>query len=331
MAGFTHIHCSSRFDRSAAALEADLDDWMSKSSLITVTEVQNDRHAVKLREKGWGYFNAKLEGGRDDCAIAWNTDVWKRVSTRVIRISNDTFNRGGPQYLYACEAVLVYRDTGHKTLIDVSHMPAHVEGQGGLGNRRDEPAAIWAARKAAYLSGLSKWSTHVKNAERKAHTDAAMIVGDWNVNLKDKWFRDLLHNHFGPDWRVAWMLLPKAGGALTGAGEPMGSMGKGDRIIDGSMLKDIKVSDGPQMMARVLSSDHRPFREELTFALKPHLSEAEKKAVRKEKFKDRQDDDLQGDIKHGDEWWGFGDYLVDEIYFTPGEEVLTGEAGGEVL
>jgi hypothetical protein len=73
---FTHIHCSSRFDRSAESLETDLDDWMSQSSLITVTEVNNDNRAAKLREKGWSYFNSKLNQGQDDVGIAWEKANW---------------------------------------------------------------------------------------------------------------------------------------------------------------------------------------------------------------------------------------------------------------
>jgi hypothetical protein len=38
-----------------------------------------------------------------------------------------------------------------------------------------------------------------------------------------------------------------------------------------------------------------------------------------------------GNVFHGDAWWGFGDTMVDEMYFSKGDEVATGEAGGEVL
>jgi hypothetical protein len=66
-------------------------------------------------------------------------------------------------------------------------------------------------------------------------------------------------------------------------------------------------------MARVRSSDHRPYQERFTF-----LGKAEKPT----------DSTPSGDIKPGHVWWGFGDYQTDEIYSVT---TSTGDAGGEVL
>ena len=328
---FRHIHCSSRYDRPPETLEVDLDNWMAHSSLITLTEVTNDNRAAKLREKGWAYYNAKDSAGKDadNCAVCWETETWARKYGAVRRLSNNTFDRAnGMQnlYIWASTVILKNRKSGHKLLVSVSHPPAHVEGHGGF----KTTDAGWAARKRAYMTALTNWHAHVSDLERKHKTDASLIVADWNVNLKDQWFRDLLHQKWGSDFQIAWQKLPNAGGSLHGAPGNSPKTSTHDRIIDGSLLKDLKVSDGPNLMSRVKSSDHRPYNETLQWANKPDLSEAEKKAQRK---KNTQDGDLQGDIKHGDEWWNFGDYMVDEMYFDPKDkqEVSTGEAGGEVL
>ena len=297
---FTHIHCSSRFDRSADTLESDLDDWMTKSSIITVTEVQNNNRASTLREKGWNYFNAKLGGGRDDCAIAWRASDWDRVTAMVRRISSVQYSRmpNAPAfYLYACTGVFKTKRTGHKLLVSVSHFPAHIEGAHGFKTTGDQ----WLARKRAYLTGLSGWSTHVKDQMRKHHVDAAMIAGDWNLNQKDDWVQNLLNDHWGENFHMAWQRFPTSGGSLHGGPvAPLGAPGKGthDRIIDGSLIYRLEVENEPQLMNRVLSSDHRPYTETFRF-----LAQGE-----------RPKQQIKGVAKTYPEWWGFGDYMDDEIY-----------------
>lgn len=290
---FTHIHCSSRFDRSAESLETDLDDWMSKSGLITVTEVNNDNRAARLREKGWSYFNSKLNQGQDDVGIAWSKDEWAQRTGSTKKLSHTTFQRGTrPVYVYAATVVLRRTDSGHKLLVSVSHMPAHVEGSGDFATIDDQ----WRARKKAYLDGLTSWSTWVKDQERKHNTDGSLIVADWNINLKDQWFRSLLNDHWGDQYDQAWKNFPTAGGSLGG-----------ERIIDGSLFRDLIVTGEPDLMDRVRSSDHRPYKESFRF-----LGKAEKPV--------KATDGAQGqsvnpaNTFHGPEWWGFGDYADDEIY-----------------
>jgi hypothetical protein len=315
---FHHIHCSSRFDRSAASLEADLDDWMDQSSLITLTEITNDNRAATMAEKGWAYYNAKKSRDADNTGICWRTDTWKRKNGLVLRLSSNTFDRlNGRQnlYIWAATVVLVHKSSGHKLLVSVSHPPAHIEGVGGFRTTGEG----WAARKNAYLTALTNWHTHVADMERKQHVDATLIVADWNVNLKDQWFRDLLKQRWGKQYIIAWRKMPTAGGSLHGGPTaPAGSPGKGyhDRIIDGTLYRGVKLTDGPNLMSRVVSSDHRPYNETFRFsdvAEKPDTDN---------------DGKASGDSFSGPEWWGFGDYMDDELYDLTR---VTGTAGGEVL
>lgn len=315
---FHHIHCSSRYDRSAASLETDLDDWMAKSSLITLTEITNDRRAATMREKGWGYYNHNIGVDSDNCGICWASDTWKRVSGQVRRLENIRYARLNGRaglFLYSATVVLKRVDSGHKLLVSVSHLPAHVEGANGFRTDLDQ----WRARKVAYLSALKNWSTHVKDAERKGHVDATLIVADWNLNLKDDWVRSLLRDHWGPNYQLAWKLIPTSGGVLLGGPEaPGGAPGRGtkDRIIDGTLYRGVKPIEGPFQMARVRSSDHRPYSERFRF-----LDKAEKPVKESE-------DPPHGDTHKGEEWWGFGDYMDDELYAIDRQ---TGVTGGEVL
>jgi hypothetical protein len=317
---FRHIHCSSRFDRSPASLDFDLTVWQQECSLITLTEITNDRRAVQMREAGWEYYNHSIGNDSDNCGICWRKDTWKRTYGKILVLESVPFDRlHGRQgvKLYAATVVLKRVDTGHKLLVSVTHMPAHIEGQGGF--RTDTEG--WAARKQAYLQGLTGWRVHVNDMVRKRDIDGALIVADWNLNLKAQWVREMLANHWGPSWRQAWKVFASSGGALHGGPDvPADAPGKGhhDRVIDGSLYKGLKVAVDPVQMARVRSSDHRPYKETFQFADKAEHPVLEDGAA-------------HGDTYHGEAWWGFGDYMDDELYFDPKKDYSTGEAGGEVL
>jgi hypothetical protein len=315
---FRHIHCSSRFDRSPASLDFDIQVWIESCSLLTLTEVTNDNRAAQMRNTGWDYYNSKQGHDADNCGIAWRKDTWKRKSGKVLRLSHNTFDRVNGMhnlYIWAATVVLVHKASGHRLLVSVSHPPAHVEGHGGFLTT----GAGWQARKRAYMTALDNWSAHVKDMEHKQNVDATLIIADWNVNLKDQWFRNLLKQKWGKKYVIAWKVMPHDGGALSGGPDaPDGSPGvsKGDRIIDGTLYRGVTVKDGPHQMARVRSSDHRPYSETFQFLDKGA----------------KEDDDNNGkgagDTYHGVEWWGFGDYLTDEMYDLTR---ATGEAEGEVL
>ena len=293
--------------------------WIESCSLLTLTEVTNDRRAVQMRNSGWNYYNASNNQGRDadNCAIAWKTDVWKRDFGVVRRLSTDTFDRfNGMQnlYIYSCSVVLRHVHSGSKLLVSVSHLPSHIEGDHGL----NHTSQGWAGRKRATLQALKNWSTQVADLERKKHCDGALVIADWNLNLKDDWVWHLIHDQFDT-YRLAWNNMPTAGGAISGGpSAPKGAPGVSthDRIIDGTAYKGLKLAGGPTLMDRVRSSDHRPYSESFTFK-----SASEADPI------DPHDTPI-GDTKKPVAWWGFGDTMVDEIYEL---ESATGEAGGEVL
>jgi len=304
---FSHIHCSSSHNRPAGQLERDLDDWMARFELITMTEIDNDNRSAKLREKGWGHYNARKSQGQDECAVAWDLGVWLRKWAGVRRLTDRRFYRENGKLAaptHSCSVVLLHRSSGKRVLVSVTHLPAHVEGRQGW----NTTMAHWQGRKAAYLGALHGWAVHVKDLERKHRTDGTLLVADWNLNLKHNWVRNLLMDVWGRPYHQAWTRFPTAGGSMSGGPPypPLGAPGvdTGDRIIDGSLYRHLDVSLHPNLMARVPSSDHRPYREEFRLL------------GRDENPKDEGGgkDQGHGDTKKGDPWWGFGDYLVDEIY-----------------
>ena len=298
---FTHIHCSSRYDRTSASLEKAVDGWREQSSIITLTEVANDKRGATLREQGWGYARAKKDYGRDECAVCYRKDTWALSWQGYKKLNSRGRVFAGP--VCSGDALLKHKDSGHKLLITVTHMPSGVEGGGG-GWRTSN--SYWKARREAYLSSLENWSTHIKALKRDKKPDAIMIVADWNFNLKKTWSRNLLKDHFGSGYKQAWVRFPTSGGSLHGGPvAPLGSPGKGtgDRIIDGTLYSGLKVESAPNLMATTASSDHRPYKERFKFASKAGSPGST-----------TDDDTAEGDVSNDDAWWGFGDYMDDEIY-----------------
>lgn len=330
---FRHIHCSSRFDRSAASLEADIDDWIGWASLITLTEITTDSRAAQMAEKGWGYFNSKRDNGSDNCGVMWELKTWKQTKHWVVRLNKTRYKaRSGTHYMapiYAISVLLRHKGSGHSLLVCCSHLTNGVPGTPMA--RALSSDQIWNDRKKAFQEEMNAWSGHVKDLASKVRPDAVIVVADWNVNLKNHWIRNYLRDHWGKAFRQAWKRFPTDGGSLHGQQVvPLGAPGKGhgDSIIDGTLYHGLEVTIEPNLMAAVRSSDHRPYREAFQFNHAPGTP-----------AQDGPDYDAYGDLKHGKEWWGFGDYLDDELYmvddggipFYPDLYARVGSEGGEVL
>jgi hypothetical protein len=282
-----------------ASLETAIDNWREISSLITLTEVATANRAQSLREKGWGYWNATAQGGRaDDAGICWDKSVWREKQHWVRKLygrfqSTNQVLSG----LWATSALLQHTDSGHLLLVSCSHMPHDVEGKGGFKTVGDG----WRARKEAYQSAMKAWSTHIQDLNRRKKPDALIVCGDWNINLKDNWFRSYMLNHWKPlDLKLAWKHFPTEGGSLGG-----------NRIIDGTWYHGMS-TDGAELMPRSASSDHRPYKERFTLGqIEPHDAY----------------DPASGQIRPGKEWWGFGDYSYDQFF----EQVRKDDDGNTIV
>jgi hypothetical protein len=264
---------------------------MANSSLITLTEITNNRRAATMREKGWAYYNSKKNNGEDNCGTCWDTTKWKRGWAGTRKLNNHVFYRLNGKHaepIYSSSVILIRKDSGHKLLVSVTHMPAHVEGAHQWRTQENQ----WKARKAAYLSSLKNWSSHVKDLVRKHKPDGVLIVADWNLNLKEDWVRELLKDHWGKEYKQAWKKFPHSGGSLGG-----------NRIIDGSLYRRLKVVDAPELLPKTASSDHRPYEEQFRFLTKGEVDDLE--------------EDAEGNTTPGEVWWGFGDYEDDELYHIP--------------
>lgn len=308
---FTHIHCSSRFDRSATDLESDEDDWRQRASVITLTEVGNESHGRTLAEKGWGFYNAKGGHDRDECAICWDRSVWGGTHQYVRRLNVQPL-QGPRPWIWSCSVALKRKETGHRLLVLVTHAPAHLDtfNWDSYPHKDERTQAYWRYRKNVYQHSMTAWSKLIKDQTNKLRPDGVLVAADWNINLKEDWARHYLRDTFDP-LQMAWVRFPTEGGSMSGGPvAPLGApgKGKGDRIIDGSLYAGLSVDVDPNLMARVRSSDHRPYLEGFRF------NNAAGKGYPALSKRTAGGDKSHGDTKKGDEWWGFGDYLDDEIY-----------------
>jgi hypothetical protein len=279
-----------------------MDRWMNSCSMITITEVANDRHAATLREKGWGYHNAKKNNGADDAGIAWRKDTWYNPWRATRKLTNRTYldvetGERTTEYVHACSVVLKHVTSGSKILVSVARLPSGLDAAAGF----NELEQGWRARKAAYIECNVTWSAWVEQTRIENNVDAIMVVGDWNLDLKADWVREFLTTHWGERFHLTWTHFPTMGSGLGG-----------NRIIDGTLAKHLKIEDdSAKLMDKVASSDHRPYIEHLKFKPGDIIGEP-----------------TTGDTYHGEAWWGFGDYVDDELYTI---EQFAGSAGGEVL
>ena len=297
---FTHIHSSSRYSRSGASLEAALDGWMANSSLITLTEVTGlPSRFMALREKGWDSFHATNGARTDDAGICWRKSAWRGQQTWVRKLTG-RFRMGGTNanFLSGCwssTVLLKHVRSGHTLLVSVTHFPSGVAGHGG--QRWKQADRFWRDRKASYQETMSTWSGHIHDLVRRKKPDAVLIVADWNLDLKDQWFRDYLNQHWGDlGMRCAWKHFPTTGGSMGG-----------NKIIDGSYYSGMR-TDGAVMLPRSASSDHRPYKEVYDLVADAGSGTAAQSGP--VKFYDP----ATGHTKKGVAWWGFGDYAYDEFY-----------------
>jgi thymidylate synthase len=292
---FTHIHSSSRFDRPASVFEEATDNFMKHCSILTVTEIHQNNKAAVLREKGWNYYNAKAgKQGADNCGVAWNRDVWActwQGSRKLHQKGYKRFKAHLPApYVHACTVVLKHRASGKKLMVSVTHMPAWVDKVGPAPGFKTH-GYDWRSRKEAYIESVKTWSVWTEHMIRKHNLDGVLIVSDWNLNMKDKWFQNFLRDHWGKAYKMTWRHFPASGGSMSPHG----------KIIDGSLVRHLAIEDGgAELMPRTPSSDHRPYKERLRFA-KGELVQSD-------------EDDPDGDVRKGKPWWGFGDYDDDFLY-----------------
>lgn len=242
---FNHIHASGRYDRTPKSLAAAVEGYISKSSLITLTEVSAERREQALRnlcaEHNWSVVTGD-KGGMDDSGIMWDNAVFKKVAGGTHILSGYTYDAKGGGVCYAAWAVLSLAN-GKRLLVLVAHQASGVENSGTLGG------AIQRVRKWRKDTRALKllWN----RLASKYDVDAISVSCDWNVNIKRFFFRQLFKRKYPGMTRVPHKPWP-ARGTL------------GSRLIDFTFVRGSIHAGDLRVMPLNDSSDHKPYIETFT-------------------------------------------------------------------
>lgn len=245
MKNFTHVHSSSRFDRSVGSLEKAIETYIEEGSLVTFTEVAFPwRERALVEVPRWGYILGD-KSMRDDCGIIYDKTVWRKVSGYTKVVLQPMFWKANGEKVEptgAAFAVLEHKETGNRLLVTVCHLPAGVEGPSGLAGLPN--------RVAAWREAHRNWNKEWNRLAKEQHVDAILVTADWNLNIKRKVLLPLFKAiHPGMTLVFKYKHIP-AGGT------------HGKRWIDFSFIRGkLKVVKYPQLLKDDASSDHRPFAE----------------------------------------------------------------------
>ena len=246
---FTHVHSSSRFDRSAESLEKAIEHYVSIGSLVTFTEV-----AFPWRERplnaveGWGSVLGDLSM-RDDSGIIYDKAVWRLVEGHTKIVLAPMFWKENGEKVEptgAAFAVLEHKDTKKRLLVTVLHLPSNVEGPRGLSGL---PNRVLAWREAQ-----KNWKREWNRLAKKHDADGVLVVADWNINIKRKIFLPLFK-----------AIQPGMKLVFTHKNVPVDGTHH-RRWIDFSFIRGaLKIVRFPWLLRDDPSSDHRPYAETLAW------------------------------------------------------------------
>lgn len=226
----THIHSSSRYDRSWSSLHRQAYRFRG-ADVVTWTEVQGRRTALRVPGmRVWG-------PGWTDVAVSWSGyRVRDRGAFRPTRITyvNQRGNRRG---LWV--AWMVLQRPGERVLVMVAHLPTGVQ-KAWSGN---------TARVRQWKAGVAGWGRKVSVLTNRYRPSVTMVVADWNVDVRHRTWRHRIDRHF-PGMNTTWRrgMLPRAGT-------------RNRRLIDATWTD---ARGRARLLRDDASSDHRPYREFLT-------------------------------------------------------------------
>lgn len=226
----THIHSSSRFDRSAASLHREAVRF-SGADVVTWTEVSARGRKRALRVPGWQVWAPVPT----DVAVSFRVE-WRVVAKGVFRPTRLWSSGPLPRVFVAW---MVLQRAGLRVLVMVSHLPSGVEwGRHWRGA---------SSRVSQWQAAVRGWGVKWRRLVARFGPDVSVLTADWNVDVRLRVWRHRVVRSF-PGLSLSWRRPFPQGGTL------------GRRLVDAS-LSDW--SGRARLLRDDRSSDHRPFREVL--------------------------------------------------------------------
>lgn len=244
---FTHLHSSSRYDRSPESLQAAALRYSLHADLVTYTEVSSKDRKQAVKDAQPKEFNVVVGeyGPKNDCAIAVRGSKFEILHRENFKASGKTFQLMGhlTPDLFATTAVIRDRQTLCVFVVTVIHLPASVENDLRLKDR--------STRTATWFDAFTRAKHQANKLKRDFDADGILFVADYNINFKRLWARTLVKT-LAPGYNLTWRKTHVRGGT------------HGQRIIDGTLLRgQIRVVGSAELHRDDPSSDHRPYIETL--------------------------------------------------------------------
>lgn len=245
-----HVHSSSKYDRSAQSLTTAAKWYNERADIVTYTEVEKEFRESAIRKangKNFGFVSGD-ESYANDCAISYRHSRFALLHSENYKSTNvPFFDKGGKQKhpQWATTAVLKDKTNGKVLVVTVIHLASGIEGDLRVG-RKTKAVLNWFAA----FHGAKRRANKLK---RRFRADGILFVADFNINFKQLWARTLVNTQ-APLYRLTWQNLNFKGGT------------HGGRVIDGSLIAGrIGVKRTAVLMKDDSSSDHRPYKEELSW------------------------------------------------------------------
>jgi len=222
------LHSSGWWEADPDAVRTAVAHWASEGHAY-ITRTEAARHRRELTHPDYQTFHARGINGEAECAVMVRVD--RTCVAHPVRLSPLLIPRRMGDQCWAMH-VTETAPLPHYTI--VIHLPSGVEGLRGL--ERGAQAEVWRDS----IEGLKRLVDSLDGP--------VIITGDWNVNLRRKWVRALLSEHFPGFEHTAY---------------PTKTQGThGRRVIDFSLARGF-TSTG-EVVSSLHSSDHRAISERFT-------------------------------------------------------------------
>lgn len=234
-----HVHASGRFDQSVSAFEDGLRGYRAVSSLITVTEVDNDKRARELKAAGWDGVWGNLSP-RDDCGISWLEKDWGRVWAGTLELSHRRYKneRGKITGRTAGAFAVLDHASGKRGVIASAHTPHGMQAELQHDRVKTDVAL-------AYVSITRAYRTRALALARRHDADFVILNADWNLNVRLAWVRAWFRTYRrGTGLRLNWTPPYPVRGT------------HGHELIDATLYRGLSLAAPSSIMSPNKDDDH---------------------------------------------------------------------------
>lgn len=239
---FKHIHSSGRFDRSNRSLAADVRTFHKLASIVTHTEMSNDRRELVFKndpDPTWAYFRSGENYGDNECVVEWDTRIWTQVGTgRAIQMTKKQFFRETGRIAPPTHVIKVTLRSVHEPEFILVIMAAHM------------PLDNTSLRALIWHDVMKNWARWLRNHKKKHRRNPRkyILTGDWNKNFRQVGERFAIARYFRPlGFKAAWAGNVPVKGGTHGPKSLLDGDYSNLRVINARLLPDTP------------SSDHRPY------------------------------------------------------------------------